>query len=37
MDRKFLVALAFACIVVAAAPSWGQDARPAPVTHNQRG
>jgi len=24
MDRKFLIALALACIAVAAAPSWGQ-------------
>jgi len=27
MDRKFLIALALACIAVAAAPSWGESAR----------
>jgi hypothetical protein len=37
MDRKFLIALALACIAVAAAPSWGQAAH-APILspHQQR-
>jgi len=30
MDRKFLIALALACIAVAAAPSWGR-APPSPA------
>jgi hypothetical protein len=29
MNRKFLITLALACIVVGATPSWGQAARPA--------
>jgi hypothetical protein len=37
MDRKFLISLAFACIVVAAAPPWGRDVRPAFVAHNHQG
>jgi hypothetical protein len=37
MNRKFLITLAFACIVVAATPSWGLGARVAPATHFQRG
>jgi hypothetical protein len=37
MNRKFLITLAFACAVVAAAPSWGRDMRPAFVAHLQRG
>jgi hypothetical protein len=33
MNRKFLITLALACIVVAVAPSSGRDARPASAGH----
>jgi hypothetical protein len=31
MNRKFLITLAIACIVVAAAPSWGTPQSDAPA------